>query len=93
MNKQIEEKRELVDILYWSGYGFDRGTCNDLARQIYEQGYRRQDEVAREIFTEIENSISPMLGLEDDKEYVAILATTFAELKKKYGVKEDESES
>ena len=41
-------------------------------------------EVAREIFEEIEENISPMLGLEDDKEYVAILATTFAELKKKY---------
>lgn len=41
-------------------------------------------EIAREIFDEIENSISPMLGLEDDKEYVAILATTFAELKNKY---------
>jgi hypothetical protein len=43
-----------------------------------------KSEVAREIFEEIENSTSPMLGLEDDKEYVAILATTFAELKKKY---------
>lgn len=40
--------------------------------------------VARAIFEEIENTISPMLGLEDDKEYVAILGTTFAELKKKY---------
>lgn len=48
-----------------------------------------KQEVAREIFEEIENSISPMIGLEDDKEYVAILATTFAELKKKYTEKND----
>ena len=37
--KKIEEKRDLSDIIYWSGYGFDRGTCNDIARQIQEQGY------------------------------------------------------
>ena len=50
-----------------------------------------KSEVAREIFEEIESTISPMLGLEDDKEYVAILGTTFAELKKKYTGEGDEN--
>lgn len=57
-----------------------RGAANS-----YKMRYKNaKAEVAMEIFEEIENSISPMLGLEDDKEYVAILATTFAELKNKY---------
>ena len=51
---------------------------------VLEERAEEKSEVAREIFEEIENMISPMLGLEDDKEYVAILSTTFAELKKKY---------
>lgn len=38
-NKLFEERRDLSDIIFWSGYGFDRGTCNDIARQIQEQGY------------------------------------------------------
>lgn len=36
------EKSELSDIIFWSGYGFDRGTCNDLARQIVEHGYSKK---------------------------------------------------
>ena len=53
MKKQIEERRDISDIIYWSGYGFDRGTCNDLSKQIQEQGYRKASEVAREIFADL----------------------------------------
>ena len=41
MDKRIDEKRDLSDVLFRSGYGFDRGTCNDLARQILAYGYHR----------------------------------------------------
>ena len=102
MNKQTEEKRELVDILYWSGYGFDRGTCNDLARQIYEQGYRRQEDVAREIFEELSATIMPLVeshnkiaentgdivwGHKADGLETALLA--LKGIIRKYGVKEE----
>lgn len=89
MNKQIEEWNDLAEIIYISGYGLFREECIGLAELIQEQGYSRQEDIAREIFAEIDMKVSPMLGLEDDKEYVAILATTFAELKKKYGVMEE----
>lgn len=52
-DKQIEERRDISDIIYWSGYGFDRGTCNDISKQIQEQGYRKASDVAREIFKEV----------------------------------------
>ena len=42
MNKQLEEKRDLSNILYWSGYGLPRGVCNDIAGQILDHGYRLQ---------------------------------------------------
>jgi hypothetical protein len=51
---------------------------------VLEERAETRAEVARAIFEEFESIISPMLGLEDDKEYVAILTTEFAELKKKY---------
>jgi chlorite dismutase len=62
----------------------DVDRLQDINNRQVEDIQLAKAEVAREIFAEIENSISPMLGLEDDKEYAAILATTFAELKKKY---------
>ena len=56
----------------------------DELATTYDKLEKAKAEVAKKIFGEIEENISPMLGLEDDKEYVAILATAFAELKKKY---------
>jgi hypothetical protein len=52
--------------------------------QMLELYKMTRQEAAKEIFEEIESNIYPILGLENDKEYVAILSTTFAELKKKY---------
>ena len=85
--KQVEEMAKVIDKSHWrivQGWKGCRLNSEEIAENIYAAGYRKSSEVAREIFEEIENSISPMLGLEDDKESVAILATTFAELKKKY---------
>ena len=75
-DKQIEEKRELSDIIYWSGYGFDRGTCNDISNQIQEQGYLKASEVAKEIFEEIEK--------ETKNHGICYTQRKIAELKKKY---------
>ena len=58
--------------------------ASELIRKLKDKVEEAKAEVARKIFEEIENMISPMLGLEDDKEYVAILSKNFAELKKKY---------
>lgn len=86
-DKQIEEKRELKDILYWSGYGFDMGTCNDIAKQIQEQGYRKTSEFAREIFEGIEEAIDSCVVTEHFKgSYFELnkFMLGLAELKKKY---------
>jgi hypothetical protein len=80
-DKQIEERRDISDIIYWSGYGFDRGTCNDISKQIQEQGYRKASEVAREIFEAVDTTIDlvcAMTGLD-----ITIFGK-YAELKKKY---------
>lgn len=43
MNEQIE-KRELSESIYMSGYGLDRKDCDDIAEQLYHEGYRKQSE-------------------------------------------------
>ena len=63
-----------------NSYALQYGTVTDRQKVID----KAKCEVAREIFEEIEMRVSPMLGLEDDKEYASILAADFAELKKKY---------
>lgn len=42
--KQIEKKHELSTSIYMSGYGLLRKDCDDIAEQLYEEGYRKQSE-------------------------------------------------
>ena len=83
-DKQIEEKRDLIDILYMSGYGLYRGDCNDIAKQIQEQGYRKASEVAMEIFGEIEASAKVKYWRGGGLVVFEIDGEDFANLKKKY---------
>ena len=39
--KQIEEKHELSESIYMSGYGLDWKDSNDIAEQLYNAGYRK----------------------------------------------------
>ena len=68
-----------------SGYGLLHKDCDDIAEQLYERGYRKQKEVAKEIFDAIrEKLIFNTYGI------ATISNKTFCELKKKYtGEKED----
>lgn len=72
------------DVVDKKCYTINAKTIYEAIQEAPAADVAPKSEVAREIFEEIESIISPMLGLEDDKEYVAILTTTFAELKKKY---------
>jgi rubrerythrin len=40
--KQIEEKHELSVSIYMSGYGLLRKDSDDIAEQLYHEGYRKQ---------------------------------------------------
>ncbi len=83
MSKVVDEA--LTHNVSWnSKNGIIGFSAEGIARELIDEDYRKQSDVAREIFEEIESNISPMLGLEDEKEYVAVLNTTFAELRKKY---------
>ena len=42
--KQIEEKHELSESIYMSGYGLLRQDCDDIAEQLCQEGYRKQSE-------------------------------------------------
>jgi hypothetical protein len=42
--KQIEEKHELSESIYMSGYGLLRQDCDDIAEQLYHEGYHKQSE-------------------------------------------------
>lgn len=83
--KQIEEKHELSESIYMSGYGLDWKDSDDIAEQLYNAGYRKQSEVAREIFAEIEYSMS---CFEDDDDGYLLKKCEFKffmrELKKEY---------
>lgn len=78
MNKQIEE---IESVLYESDNKRNVVICGieTVAEDIYNAGYRRQDEVAREIFAELKTVMI------DEYRYPII-----AELKKKYEVTNDE---
>ena len=43
MKEQIE-KHELSESIYMSGYGLERKDCDDIADQLYFEGYRKQSE-------------------------------------------------
>lgn len=42
--KQIEEKHELSESIYMSGHGLDWKDSDDIAEQLYQEGYRKQSE-------------------------------------------------
>lgn len=88
MNKQIEEMRkdiyECDPTECYFGDQCEKCPKTEIAKALYDKGYRRQDEIAREIFEEIENnSFSYGVNFVISKE-------TLAELKKKYGGQEDD---
>lgn len=68
--KQIEELT--TELIKTNGYG----TLNAVANHLYNAGFRKQSEVAREIFEEIYEDCFDQFGYID---YNAL-----AELKKKY---------
>ena len=47
--KQIEEKHELSESIYMSGYGLDWKDSDDIAEQLYNAGYRKQSENTVEV--------------------------------------------
>ena len=40
--KPIDEKHELSESIYMSGHGLDRKDSDDIAEQLYHEGYRKQ---------------------------------------------------
>lgn len=42
--KQIEENHELSESIYMSGHGLDWKDSDDIAEQLYHEGYRKQSE-------------------------------------------------
>lgn len=57
-NKRIEEKHELSECIYMSGFGLDWKDSNDIAEQLYELGYCKRSELVNEIFADIEEILS-----------------------------------
>ena len=95
MEKQIEEMAKVIDEMDERNahyYDEDMRECeafadaNAIARVLYNAGYRKQKEIAKEIFDAIkEKLIFNTYGI------ATISSKTFCELKKKYtGEKEDE---
>ena len=97
--KQIEEIANILwhipDNYFLNSYN----DCERIAECIYDDGgYRKQSEIAKEIFDEIERILSlnyccclPQGATEHYEYYEGNIAKDIAELKKKYtGEKEDE---
>lgn len=42
--QQIDEKHELSESIYMSGHGLDRKDSDDIAEQLYYEGYRKQSD-------------------------------------------------
>ena len=96
--KQIEEIDELTTVLYEANHKKSVLDYRWLATEAYNAGYRKQSEVSKEIFDEIERILSlnyccclPQGATEHYEYYEGNIAKDIAELKKKYaGEKEDE---
>lgn len=72
MDKQI---KELAEVLLFYNIIPNDDLCDEVAEYIINAGYRRQEDVAREIFSEIEDVIRE-IGYFDELDFTA--------LKKKY---------
>lgn len=79
MEKQIEEKHNLSESIYMSGHGLDWKDSNDIAEQLYNEGYRKHSEVALEIIGEILSSNTP-----DIDGFFTMHELELANLKNKY---------
>ena len=101
MNKQIEE---LANAYYEAMIKASRTLCSMnegapkwYAKELYNAGYRKQSDTAREIFAETIKTVGQIItsNIEGDNSLVETevdIVHALAELKKKYGVMEDESE-
>lgn len=90
--KQTEEMAKVIDKSPWK-LEQDFTGCNinssDIAESLYNAGYRKQSEVAREIFEEIEGALLNNHCLDEWSDcptphYYEELKDDIAELKKKY---------
>jgi hypothetical protein len=77
--KQIEEMAKLLHLNYDMPYEFSKG----LAEFLFDEGYRKASEVAREIFEEIE-SISSDFPIYGNINTVILSERDLAFIKKKY---------
>ena len=88
MNKQIEEMKNcLCDVLDFD-YNDERGVtkvdAKSTAEGLYNAGYRKASDVAKEIFSEIEDLFFKEYRIDTNSyDYMGLLKK-FAELKKKY---------
>lgn len=91
MNKQIEELGKEIHSNCPCGLFEDE--AESIAKfVIEEQGYRKQSDVAREIFEEIEKMVySKCFSMRADRDVTGLIidGELLAELKKKYGVTEE----
>lgn len=78
-NKQVEE---LATYLSQFTPILSENNCHYVAEQAYKDGYRRQGELAREVFTEIERIINRYC--KDYKYSIADVLLDITELRKKY---------
>lgn len=83
--KQIEEISKVIDKSPWKLYQDFTGchiNSSEIAEYLYNADYRKQSEVVKEIFREIENYMidSTFCGMP----VKSMLSSKFAELKKKY---------
>ena len=60
--KQIDEKHELSESIYMSGHGLDRKDSDDIAEQLYHEGYRKQSEGQHQIPRKIGSKIYEVTG-------------------------------
>ena len=106
MNKQIEEMANIIAFKAFEQAHLENGDDNladIVAIELYDKGYRRQEDVAKEIFEELSTEIMPLVENHNriaektgDREWgyrADGLETVLIALKvilKKYGVTEDE---
>lgn len=82
--KQIEEISKIIDKSPWKVYQDFTGchiNSSEIAEYLYNADYRKQVDVAKKIFDDIERELLSYIS-----DYYGCYHKTFDELKKKYGV-------